>query len=84
MKRRYKKYTQEDFAELLEIEQPQVSRLLKGIEKISFPLSVKLSRLFPGKGIMEWKESTNEDLKNLFDQCKLKAELQTKHNTKVA
>jgi len=69
---------------MLGISQPMASRLLSGEEKTTFPLSVKLSKLFPGKGIMEWKESSHEDLKNLFDQCKLKAEMQAKHNTKVA
>jgi len=74
MKRRYKKYTQEDFAELLEIEQSQVSRLLCNKEKISWPLGAKLSKLFPGKDIEGWRAAGSEGLKRVYSQLKYEAE----------
>ena len=74
MKRRYKKYTQEDFAELLQLDQPQISRLLCNKEKISWPLGAKLSKLFPGKDIEGWRAAGSEGLKRVYSQLKYEAE----------
>ena len=74
MKRRYKKYTQEDFAELLQLDQPMVSRLLAGKEKISWPLGSKLSKLFPGKDIEGWRSAGSEGLKKEYSRLKYEAE----------
>jgi plasmid maintenance system antidote protein VapI len=68
MKRRYKEYTQNDFAALLEIDQPGVSRLLNGKDFVSFPLAVKLFQLFPNKDILEWKKTTKEGIQQLYNQ----------------
>jgi len=76
-KRRYKKYTQNDFAELLGIEQSQVSRLLNGKEKISWPLALKLSKLFPGKDQEGWHKSGATDLCRVYAQLKYEAERKT-------
>jgi plasmid maintenance system antidote protein VapI len=78
MKRRYKTYTQNDFAELLGIDQPRASKLLKGIEKVSFPLAVELARLFPGRDIIGWKNATPTDLTRLYNQLKAEAKADAK------
>jgi predicted transcriptional regulator len=74
MKRRYKKFIQKDFADLLGISQPMVCRLLSGEEKVGFPLAVTLSKLFPGKDILGWKNATAEDIKRLYRQVQIEKE----------
>ena len=68
MKQKYKKYTQTDFAALLEIDQPRVSRVLAGKRKVPYSLAEKLADLFPGKSLREWKNSGPEELNRLFNQ----------------
>lgn len=73
MKRRYKKYSQYDFAALLEIDPSRVSRLLNGIDPVSWPVAAKLSQLFPGRDVIGWKNATKEDLNRLYQQLKSEA-----------
>ncbi len=73
IRRKYKKYTQIDFGNTLNIDQGRVSRLLNGTEKVSFPLAVELSKLFPSKGILGWKNATKEEINCLYEQLKREA-----------
>lgn len=71
MKTKTKKFTQTDFANLFtKVDQPGVSRLLSGIDTVSFPLAVELAELFPSKGILAWKQANKEDIRRLFNQLK--------------
>jgi len=77
MKQRNKKFTQKDFAAMFTcLDQPGVSRLLSGTDKVSFPLAVELSKLFPGKDILGWKNASTQELNNLYEQLKFKSEQQ--------
>jgi len=69
MKLKTKKYTQKDFAALFTcLDQPGVSRLLSGIDEVSWPLAAELSQLFPGRDVIGWKNATKEYLKDLYEQ----------------
>ncbi len=71
MKKRYKKFTQTDFANLFtKIDQSGVSKLLKGSIKVSSPLAFELADIFPNKTAQEWKHATKEDLNHLFNELK--------------
>ncbi len=80
MKRRYKAYTQEDFGQMLGIPQCRVSRILNGVEPVSFPLAVVLDGLFPGRGIVGWKNATGEDMTRLYNHLKFEAEMKAKES----
>jgi hypothetical protein len=74
MKQKIKKYTQHNFASLFTcLDQPGASRLLSGIDKVSFPLAVELSQIFPAKDILSWKNASKEDLNRLYEQLKREA-----------
>jgi plasmid maintenance system antidote protein VapI len=47
--------------------------LLGGERKISWPMAERLSKMFPGKSISEWKRSEPSDLKQVFNQLKVEA-----------
>ena len=69
MKKRYKIFTQEDFAKLLGgLSQPRVSRLLNGQEMISWPLASRLARLFPELDTDGWKTAHSDRLVSLFER----------------
>jgi len=59
-----------DISNTLNVSETLVSRLLTGQRKVSWPMAEKLSDLFPGKSIKEWKKAEPEDLKNAFAQLK--------------
>lgn len=65
-----KKFTQPQIAQTLGVSQSFVSQLLTEKKKVSWPLAEKLSDLFPGKTIQQWKRATPEDLKQAFEQLK--------------
>ena len=78
MKKRYKIFTQEDFGVAIGISQPRVSRILSGVEPVSWQMAVALDGLFPGKGVVGWKHATGEDMKRLYKHMKLEAEMKSK------
>jgi plasmid maintenance system antidote protein VapI len=84
MKKRYKIFTQEDFGAALGIPQPRVSRILNGIEPVSWQLAVVLDSLFPGKGVVGWKHATGEDMKRLYKHLKLEAEMKERDALNVS
>jgi plasmid maintenance system antidote protein VapI len=57
-----KKLRQIQIAEKLGISQAMVSLILAGKRPITWPLAVKLSDLFPGKSLRQWKEAGPDDL----------------------
>jgi len=57
---------QKHISEVLGIHQSDVSRILSGERKVSWPLAAKLSEILPGKTIQQWKNSTPEELKRSF------------------
>jgi transcriptional regulator with XRE-family HTH domain len=74
MKRRYKKYTQEDFGKQLGIPQCRVSRILNGQESVSWPLASTMASIFPEKDTDGWKKATLEELAALYEREKEGAE----------
>jgi plasmid maintenance system antidote protein VapI len=61
-----KKLTQIKIAEILGVTPPYISELLSGKHPISWKIADKLSILFPGKSIKEWKSASPEDVKRAF------------------
>ncbi len=47
-----------------------LSMLLNGQRKISWPMAERLTELFPGRTIQQWKKATPDDLKRAFAQLK--------------
>jgi len=56
---------QKQISIILGIHQSDVSRILSGARKVSWPLAEKLADLFPGKSIREWKQATPEELRRV-------------------
>ncbi|MBT7630967.1 MAG: hypothetical protein HN597_14880 [Desulfobacula sp.] len=57
-----------DIAITLKISDTLVCRLLNGERKVSWPLAERLSKMFPGKSMSEWKRATSKELKAAFNQ----------------
>lgn len=49
-----------------EIDQACISRVLNGLEQVSWFMASKLSDLFPGKSIKEWRKATGEEVARAF------------------
>ena len=62
------KITQNKIAKALDVSQPFIHRIITGKDPVTWPLAEKLSDLFPGKSIKEWKRSGPEDIKRAFNQ----------------
>jgi plasmid maintenance system antidote protein VapI len=60
------KIKQKHISKQLGISQTMVSMILAGKRPVTWPLAVKLSELFPGKSLMQWKESGPDDLMKAF------------------
>jgi len=76
MGKRYKKYTQKDFAGLFnKIDQSIVSKTLRGLLPVSWPWAEELAVLFPSKDVIGWKYAKKEDLNNLYNKLKHESEL---------
>jgi transcriptional regulator with XRE-family HTH domain len=73
MKKRYKKFTQEDFGNRIGIQQSRVSRLLNGQEEMSWPLAVVFADKFPERDVVGWKHCSVEALNDLFTRLKQEA-----------
>jgi len=65
---------QKHISEILGIHQSDISRFINGKKPLSWNLSEKLSKIFPGKTISEWKRSTPTELKEVFNQLKKEKE----------
>jgi plasmid maintenance system antidote protein VapI len=50
------------------ISEQYLSMLFNGERKVSWNMAEKLSDLFPGKSISEWKRSSPAELKRAFSQ----------------
>jgi len=59
---------QKDIANTLNISDALVSRLLSGERKVSWPMAERLSKMFPGRSISEWKRASVEEIKQAFNQ----------------
>jgi len=59
---------QKHIAEILRVSQPTINLVLTGKRKVSWPLAQKLSNLFPGKTIAQWKNASPEELRIAFSQ----------------
>ena len=57
---------QKNIANILNRYPSEVSRLLSGERKVSWPMAKQLSELLPAKTIEQWKESTPDELKMAF------------------
>lgn len=70
--------TQTDIAEYFKfkygtkINQVRISRMLSGLEQISWPFANDLAQEFPDKDVRGWKYATQEDLKRAFEQLNIK------------
>ncbi len=65
--------SRKEISQRLGMTEQYLSMLLKG-RKVSWPLAEKLSDLFPGKTIQQWKKASPEDLKNAFAQLNAQAQ----------
>jgi len=50
------------------IDRIRISKMLRGIEPISWPFASNLAMEFPGRTTQQWKTATPEDLKRAFAQ----------------
>jgi len=64
------KTTQKKIAQILSVSQPFIHKILKGKVPVSWPIAEKLSDLFPGKTIKEWKKARPEEIERAFLQLK--------------
>ena len=55
-----------EIANTLKISESLASRLLSGERKVSWPLAERLSKMFPGKSISEWKRAEVTDLQQIL------------------
>ena len=62
------KPTQQNIAKLLNVSQPFINQVMTGKKSVSWPLAERLSDLFPGKTMREWKKSSPDDIKRAFKQ----------------
>jgi plasmid maintenance system antidote protein VapI len=62
------KLKQKNISRILGISQPLLSMVINGRRDVSWPLAVRLTELFPGKTIQQWKDATPEDLRRAFAQ----------------
>ena len=67
------KPTQQNIAKLLNVSQPFINQIMAGKKSVSWPLAEKLSDLFPGKTMREWKKASPEDIKRAFKQLSREA-----------
>ena len=61
---------QKEIAKALNISTSYMSLIFKGEKPISFPLAVRLSKIFPKKDIEQWKNAKPEELKKVFRERK--------------
>jgi len=54
---------QKDISKLLNVTPVYVSQLFSGVRPVSFPLAIKLSKMFPEKDVEAWKDATPEEIK---------------------
>lgn len=59
---------QREIADYLDISITAVHFILTGQRPVSWPIAEKLTRLFPGKDIIGWKNASPEELKRAFTQ----------------
>jgi len=60
--------SRKEISQQLGMTEQYLSMLLSGERKISWPLAEKLTELFPGKSISEWKRAATEELKRAVAQ----------------
>jgi plasmid maintenance system antidote protein VapI len=65
--------SRKEISDQFKISEQYLSMLLGGERKISWPMAERLSKMFPGKSISEWKRSEPSDLKQVFNQLKVEA-----------
>jgi plasmid maintenance system antidote protein VapI len=63
-----KKITQNIIAQALDVSQPFINQILVGQKPISWKMAEKLSDMFPGKSLREWKHASPKELKQAFNQ----------------
>ena len=66
--------TQTQISKILGCSQSAVNLTLTGKRSVSWPLAQKLSGIFPGKTIQQWKNATPTELKRAFNQLYLEKE----------
>lgn len=62
--------SRKEISKRLRMTEQYLSMLLTGERKVSYPLSEKLSELFPGKTMQQWKKATPEELRAAFAELK--------------
>ena len=50
------------------LDQARISRILGGLEPVSWPFAHALSLEFPGRDVASWKTASLEDIKRAFNQ----------------
>jgi len=63
-----KNITQHKIAKTLKVSQPFISQVMTRQAPISWLMAEKLSDLFPGKSLREWKHASPKELKQAFNQ----------------
>lgn len=64
------KIKQKHTAQIFKVSDSYISRLLSGEREVSWKFAVKLTDMFPGKSLKDWKKSTPEELRKAFNQLK--------------
>jgi plasmid maintenance system antidote protein VapI len=62
--------SRKEISDQFKISEQYLSMLLSGERKVSWPMAERLSKMFPGKSISEWKRSNPEELLEAFKQLK--------------
>jgi len=60
--------TQHEISKELGYSQTTINFILNGKRPISWPLAERLSKMFPEKGIREWKNSNIQDIRTALNQ----------------
>jgi len=60
--------SRKEISDQLDITEQYLSMLLSGKRKVSWNLAERLSKMFPGRSISEWKRATPAELELAFSQ----------------
>jgi len=55
-------------AEEIGVDKGNLSKTFSGKRKVSWSLALKLSKMFPEKGVEAWKEATPEEIKTALKE----------------
>ena len=61
---------QKQISIILGIHQSDISRLLSGARRVSYPLAEKLSDIFPWKSMKQWRNASPDEIREAFSHLR--------------